>query len=183
MATLPKDTDIKSIRDSLDNYNMIFSLINNISLKSQLRSGELLLRATKEYCDCDTSLGFLSKAKSYQKLLNSKKVKSLKKKKWTEDQIDNWIKDKLKKKTPHGKKSITEKERQLDIERWENLIKEILTKVKRIGLLKHWFSSSLNNEEISIKRKDHISLEELNRDLLYNIEEDVLYEFFHQYKY
>jgi hypothetical protein len=177
-ATLPKNTDIESVRDNLNRYNMGFSPIDNSTLSSQLRSGELLFRATKDYCDCDTSLGFLNRENEYQKLLNSKKVKTLRKKKWTQSQIDEWIKEKLRKKPPHNKRSITENERQLDAERWSNFIQEILKKVKRIGVLKHWYSASLEDEEVSIKRTERISLQDLNNNYLLNLEEDVLYEFF-----
>ena len=56
-TTLPKKTDIISIRTILDRYNMAFTPIENNFLKSQFRPGELYFRATKDYCDCDTSLG------------------------------------------------------------------------------------------------------------------------------
>ena len=180
-ATLPKKTDIESVRDILNRYNMVFSPIDNKTFSSQLRSGELLFRATKDYCDCDTSLGVLNQDKSYQVLLNSKKVKTLRKKKWTESQIDEWIKEKLQKKSPHSKRSITENERQLDVERWVNFIQEILKKVKRIGVFKHWYSGSIENEELSIKRTERINLQDLNTNSLLNLEEDVLYEFFPQF--
>ena len=87
-TTLPKDTNIDSIKTILNRYNMAFSPINNINLRTQLRPGELYFRATKDYCDCDTSLGILNRESEYQVLLSSKKVKTLKKKKWTESEID-----------------------------------------------------------------------------------------------
>ena len=180
-TTLPKKTDIESFRDILNKYNMVFSPIDNSTFSSQLRPGELLFRATKDYCDCDTSLGILNQHRAYQKLLNSKKVKTLRKKKWTQSQIDEWIKEKLQKKSPHSKRSITENERQLDAERWGNFIQEILKKVKRIGVFKHWYSASIENEAVSIKRTERIDLQELNANYLLNLEEDVLYEFFPQF--
>ena len=180
-ATLPKETDIESVRDILNRYNMGFSPIDNSTFISQLRSGELLFRATKDYCDCDTSLGFLNQGRAYQELLNSKKVKTLRKKKWTESQIDEWIKEKLQKKSPHTKRSITENERQMDAERWSNFIHDILKTVKRIGVLKHWYSGSLENEAVSIKRTERINLQDLNTSFLLNLEEDVLFEFFPQF--
>jgi hypothetical protein len=80
-ATLPENSDIESIRLILDKYKMAFSPINNIKLRSQLRPGELYFRATKDYCDCDTSLGILNREMKYRKLLKSKKVRNLRKKK------------------------------------------------------------------------------------------------------
>ncbi|NVM19303.1 MAG: hypothetical protein HWN80_16475 [Candidatus Lokiarchaeota archaeon] len=183
-TTLPENTDIESIRTILDRYNMALSPIKNNNLSSQLRPGELYFRATKDYCDCDTSLGFLNREVEYQKLLNSKKVKTLRKKKWTESEIDEWIRMKLQNKPSHSKSSITQKERHLDIERWTNFILEIINsnEVSRIGILKHWYRYGLNDEEITLKRTVKSSIDEIKPKFLLNLEENVLYEFFPQYK-
>jgi len=183
-TTLPKDIEIESIRTILDRYNMAFSPINNINLSSQLRPGELYFRATKDYCDCDTSLGILNRESEYQMLLNSKKVKTLKKKKWTECEIDEWIRKKLQKKPSHSKRSITEKEQQLDVNRWINLIDDLINskEVTRIGLLKHWYKYGLQNEDLT-KKNVKLHIDELTSDILLNMEEDVLYEFFPRYKF
>jgi len=79
-ATLPKNTSIESLKTLLDRYNMAFFPIKNNNVSPQFRLGELYFRATKDYCDCDTSLGILNRKREYQHLLNSKKVRTLKKK-------------------------------------------------------------------------------------------------------
>ncbi|MFX1569538.1 MAG: hypothetical protein ACFFCV_14350 [Promethearchaeota archaeon] len=184
-TTLPESTDIESIRNIFDRYNMAFSLINNDNLTPQFRPGELYFRATKDFCDCDTSLGILNREQEYQELLNSKKVKNLRRKKWTEAEIDDWIKKKLQKKPPRIKQSITERDIQLDTERWINFIFDILNskKVSRIGILKHWYNYGIQEEEINLKRTEKFYLDEIKSELLLNLEEDVLYEFFLRYEY
>ncbi|MFX1328976.1 MAG: hypothetical protein ACFE91_12695 [Promethearchaeota archaeon] len=84
----------------------------------------------------------------------------------------------------HSKRSITEKERNLDIKRWLNFITEIINsnKVSRIGILKHWYRYGLNDEEIALKKTLKSYLDEVKTDFLLNLEEDILYEFFLQYK-
>lgn len=183
--TLPKNIDIESIRVILDKYNMIFSPISNNNLNSQLRPGELYFRATKDYCDCDTSLGILNRERDYQKLLNSKKVKTLKKKKWTESEIDEWIIKKLQKKPSHSKRFITENERQLDIKRWTNFIHDPIesNEISRIGILKHWYKYGLQNEDFTLKRTVKLHVDETTSEILLNLEEDVLYEFSPRYKF
>ena len=89
--------ELEKVREALYNYNMVFSQINSKSIQSYLKAGQLSFRPTKEYCDCDTALGSFSRQNEYEKLLQSKKVKTLKKKKWTLEQIDKWIWEKLKK--------------------------------------------------------------------------------------
>jgi hypothetical protein len=182
-STLPKDTDIESIRPILNQYNMAYTPIKNNNLDKQLRPDELHFRATKDYCDCDSSLGFQNRDREYQELLNSKKVKTLRKKKWTEIEIDEWIKKKLKNKPPHTKRSITENERQLDVNRWIDFISEIINKkiVSRIGVLKHWYTHGLQNEEFNITKTVKLHLDELTSELLVNLAEDVLYVFLPRY--
>ncbi len=98
-ATLPKGTKIVSLRKILDTYKMEFSKIHNPFIESQLRPNELCFRATKDYCDCDTVLGSLNRLQDFQTLNNSKKVKTLKKKNWSEEDINKWIDQKLKTKS------------------------------------------------------------------------------------
>ena len=182
-ATLPENTDIQSIKTILDKYNMAFSPINNSNVNSQLRPGELYFQATRDYCDCDTSLGVLNRDAEYQKLLNSKKVRILRKKKWTESKINGWIRKKLENKPSHSKRSITEKERHLDIRRWIDFILEIINSnnVSRIGILKHWYKYGLNDEQITIKNTIKSYIDEIKPDFLLNLKEDILYEFFPRY--
>ena len=65
-----------------------------------------------------------------------------------------------------------------------DLIQEILAsnQVKRIGILKHWYVSSLSNEEFNIKDTKQIQINRLDKDLVLNLEEDILYEFIPNYK-
>ena len=153
------------------------------SIQKQLRPDELYLRTTNAYCDCDTILGALNSSETYKKLLNSQKVKNLKKKKWTTEQIDDWIHKKLEVKNPKFKR-LTKNEKENKIKRWIDFIQEILAsdKVKRIGILKHWYVSSLSFEEFNIKETKRIQRERFDKDLLLNVEEDILYEFIPSYK-
>ncbi|MFX1338941.1 MAG: hypothetical protein ACFFDK_10055, partial [Promethearchaeota archaeon] len=155
-------------------------IINNIHVQSQLRTGELYFRATKDYCDCDTVLGSLNNLQEYQNLLNSQKVRTLKKKKWTDEEIDKWIKEKLQKEgsSTIGKK-LTPMEREKEITRWLDFLNSILNnkKVSRIGLLKHWYDKDLQTEVITLARTEKIYIDKITPEFLLNLEEDVLYEF------
>jgi len=184
-ATLPKNTILEDFRNLFNKYNMAFSPLENTKVTSQLRPEELYLQATKDYCDCATILGSYNQLKSYQKLLNSKKVKTLRKKKWTEKQIDKWINEKLNNIEPkHGNK-LTPLEEKEELSRWLDLLHGLLDskKVSRIGLLKHWYTRGLHDEEIRIKRTERAQINAVTSDFLLNLEEDVLYEFFPSHKY
>ncbi|MFW9821655.1 MAG: hypothetical protein ACFFE4_01890 [Candidatus Thorarchaeota archaeon] len=184
-ATLPKGTQIEEITEILESHQMKFSEIDNRIVKSQLRSGELYFRLTKAYCDCDTILGSLNSLQEYQTLAKSKKVKTLKKKKWTDEQINDWIKEKLKNCEKDLNKKYTSTEINLRLSRWTKFLNDLLDKkkVSRIGLLKHWYVGGLEEEEIKIMKTEKIGIKQVNSDLLLNLSEDILYEFLPSYDF
>ncbi|MFX1571629.1 MAG: hypothetical protein ACFFB0_02690 [Promethearchaeota archaeon] len=179
-ATLPNDVNLEELKSYFDKFNMDFSPINNSNVKPQLRPNEMYLRATKSYCDCDTVLGSQNLSQEYKKLLKSKKIRTLKKKKWSEEQIHNWIMNKINSKQHKTALKKTPIEIHQEIDKWRNFLHTILNvaKIKRIGLIKHWYNTGLVNEEILIKNTEEIKFKEITPNLLLNLEEDVLYEFF-----
>jgi hypothetical protein len=184
-ATLPKGTKIENIKEILKQYQMEFSEIDNHIIKLQLRPGELYFRATKDYCDCETVLGSLNSLQDFQVLSKSKKVKALKKNKWSEEEINNWINEKLKNKQNKSKEKFTPAERKIRLDRWGNFLHDLLDnkKVSRIGLLKHWYKMGLTDEEIKIKKTEKIVINQVTPELLLNLSEDVLYEVFPIYDF
>lgn len=185
-ATLPKDVDLEQLKDMFNEYNMAFNPIKNNNIQFQLRTGELYFRATKDYCDCGTVLGSSNNLQKYQNLLNSQKVRTLKKKKWTDEEIDKWIKEKLQKKgTSTIGKKLTPMEIDEKIKRWLDFLRSLLDdkKVSRIGLLKHWYDKALQTEEITLTRTEKINIDKISPEFLLNLEEDVLYEFLPTYSF
>jgi hypothetical protein len=179
-ATLPKKTDLDKIRTILDEFEMSFIPIHNDRVLSQLKADNLYLRAIKSYCDCNTILGSLNRQIEHQTLLNSKKVKTLRKKKWTDKEIDNWIKQKLQNKQKEFGRNLTTFERIKELKRWNLFLQMILNSLaaSRIGILKHWYKGGLDDEKITLKEIQRINLNEVAPEFLLNIEEDVLYEFY-----
>ena len=184
-ATMPKGTQIENIREILELYKMEFSEIHNPMVQAQLRPGELYFRATKDYCDCDTVLGSLNSLQDFQTISKSKKIKALKKKNWTEEEINNWINDKLRTKQNKHRKKFNPIERNEKLNRWINFLHDLLDNktVSHIGLLKHWYTRGLENEDIKIKNTQKISINKVTPDFLLNIEEDLLYEFLTIYQF
>ena len=178
--TLPNDKELEKVKELLYNYSMVFSQINNDSMQSYLKAGQLIFRPSKKYCDCDTALGAFNRQNEFEKLLKSKKVRKLTKKKWTQEQIDNWIWEKINKSKPHLKKSITPMERENEIKKWFNFFQEVnaLENLSQVGILKHWYNFTLENEKITLKRIEKVDLNDINKEFLLYLEEDVLYEFF-----
>jgi len=182
-GTLPQTTKIDSLKNLFKNFNMAFNQINNKNIISQIRPGEKYFRITREYCDCNTILGVSNKQKEYQTLLNSKKVKTLRKRKWTDDQISSWIYEKIKDKEMPLERRLTPIEKEEKIKKWIEFLRKILDNklVSRIGLLKHWYNQGLEEEEFKIRETRKVNIDDINPKILLNMEEDVLYEFFPSY--
>ena len=183
-AILPKETKMEAIRPIIETYKMGFSPVNNGSIESQLKSGDIFLRATRKtiYCDCDTVIGCESTGTAKRTLMESKKVKKLKKKGWNLTQIDEWIEDRIKtKKSTKGKKWWPELQRK-KADEWINFLNELLEvkSVSRVGLLKHWYQGNLDSEEIKIRETKRLDLNQALFDDLLKMDEDVLYEFYKQ---
>ena len=178
-ATLPKDTKLEHLQQIVDDYKMGFTPIDNNHIKSQLRPQELYLRATKDYCDCDSVVGTSSTSHIYESLINSKKVKKLRKKKWTEDMIENWIAEKIKNKNNDTGKNWPQF-REKEATRWIKFLRDMLDigKNSHIGILKHWYKGGLDSEQFAIKEKKRIKIDLVNTDFLLKLDEDILYEFF-----
>ena len=181
-ATLPKGTKIDTLVPIFDNYEMTFSPVNNENVKSQLPFGELYFRPTQSYCDCDTVLGSLDISQKHEALVDSKKVKKLRKKGWSEEEINNWVTEKMQKE--RAKKQKKDKYwpdfRNQQATRWINFLRELLdTRLTfRVGILIHWYNGGLDSEEIEIKKTQRVNVESINAEVLMNLKEDVLYEFF-----
>lgn len=185
-ATLPKGVVLEELDNIFNEYNMAFSPIENEYIRSQLHAGELYLRATKGYCDCDTVLGSSNNLQAYQNLLNSQKIRTLKKKKWTDEQIDTWIKEKLQKEsTSTLRKKLTPQEIDRKTKRWLVFLHSLLNtkKISRVGLLKHWYDGALETEKITLTRTEKIPFDTISPEFLLNLEEDVLYEFLPSYSF
>jgi hypothetical protein len=184
-ATLPKGTQVDNFRNILDQNKMAFTPIINSKVQSQLRPHELYFRATKNYCDCDTVLGSLNNLQEFNKISNSKKVKALKKKNWSDVEINKWIDSKLRNRQKKSGKKLSPVERKNETERWMKFLNDLFDNkiVSRIGLLKHWYEQGLEEEPIEIIKTQKIPINDLTADLLLNMNEDILYEFIPDYKY
>jgi hypothetical protein len=110
----------------------------------------------------------------------SKKVKTLRKKQWSEAQIGAWILKKLKSKKSKQTQNLTPLEIDLELKRWTDFIHIILqnSSVSRVGLIKHWYDVSLENERFTIRETKRVKTSDISPEFLLNLKEDTLYEFY-----
>ena len=145
--------------------------MSNKYVARHLDDGEQYFYTTRDHCDCGTSLGSSSFGDKRESKL-SKQLKTLRRKGWSETKIERWLKDKEKARSNRPKPES-------DAAIWVALISEVLesTNAKYVGLLLHFYSGDLNDEQIAISRVETVPRLELSEDRLRAIREDVLYRF------
>jgi hypothetical protein len=161
-VVLPRDVDLLKINSILDKYKLSFQIIKNIFIQEQLPNNELYLKATKNYCDCESGLGGFGTI--YMK----------------SESVDDLIQLGLKKETldyltleNDNKKSKMLK----DAEKWLNFINALfkIEKANNIGILLHFYHSNVNDEKFAIKSFFKIHISKVNIEYLTRMEEDILY--------
>jgi hypothetical protein len=177
-AVIPADTDQVSLKPLLDKYGMSFKEIKNTFVDGQL-GGDMMVRATRSVCDCNTVLGSDSRLQKIdQTILNhSDEIYKLTKKGWSKHKIERWLAEKFSSADRGLKKEIRRADTELG--QWCEFISMLLETgvVKRIGFLLHEYNSPLDEERIQIKRVDRLTVSDRLGDDLMAMEDDVLYTF------
>ncbi|MFB0562055.1 MAG: hypothetical protein ACETWM_12700 [Candidatus Lokiarchaeia archaeon] len=132
------------------------------------RKGDVCFRPIERHCDCDTTLGILSRRGG---VLNKKDIKRLKKRnpKMDEEMIARIAKQRMQ-----------ELESAPETVQWFDFLQELLSsgEVFHIGLLIHWgWIPPVIKETRKVRKED------ITKELLLNMEQDVLYEFIREVQY
>lgn len=170
-ATLPAGLSSEAVETIARNHGRNWLSASNKYVARHLDDGEQYFYTTRGHCDCGTSLGS-SRAGDKDESKLAKQLKKLRRKGWSEAKIDRWLKDKEK-----ARSNRPEPENDAAI--WVALIDNVLgsTDAKYVGLLLHFYSGDLNDEQIAISHVETVPRSELTEDRLRAIHEDVLYRF------
>ncbi|MBY0546647.1 MAG: hypothetical protein K2W95_05115 [Candidatus Obscuribacterales bacterium] len=173
-AVVPAGFDLLASKVLLERHEMSFTEISNPFVQSQL-GGDQYLRATRCMCDCDSALGSAAQPQgAAQKAVpDLAEIARLRKKGWSQHKIDRWLAEKSGSLERHKKHS----EREAELTLWRNFIGDLLSEgaAKRLGLLLHTYSGTLQSEQVQIKRFEKLALSDLSENALLAMEEDVVY--------
>jgi len=168
---IEKDFAINELNTIGKLYGINFSVCENSFVQSQLKPSEIYLIKTNKHCDCGTELGFLNRLKKKEDS-GENKLSQLRKKGWSEAKIERWLNDKSNKQPfdPLGKKYP-------DLENWNSFIQTLFaqTKIKKFGLLLHWYRGDVFSERIKIKERIELIVDQLDISELLKIQEDGFY--------
>ncbi|MCA9407946.1 MAG: hypothetical protein H6755_06380 [Candidatus Omnitrophica bacterium] len=180
-AVLPKKVEKNSVQSILNEYEMSFDPINNSFVKNQMSDDMQYLLATQGMCNCGTAIGSNKYSDNFDDEIK-KEIKKLKKKGWSDSKMERWKADKIKSHDKVGvdnarysgfKKLIGGNE----LTHWISFFNAMINEGKTdyVGILLHWYTGGLEDEEVEIADIIKTNLNRVNEDFLKNVKEDSLY--------
>jgi len=168
--TLPKDTDLESIKPVFEKFGLTQKVIHNQFVEEQIRKKDYYISSTSNMCDCGSVIASNSKQLSTDQRYKSD-IQRMKKKGWSDTKINRWIEQK--------QNGVHDKELLEDNNRWTSFIQEITNEkqVVRVGILIHWYSLGLEEEKIEIKEIQNIKVDAITEDTLEKLDYDKMYYF------
>lgn len=160
-----------------DVYNTCFAplkrilhKIENQSILTQAGPGYRCYYGTTEMCDCNSTLGSWREGESLGDRLE-REVGKLRQRKWSDHKIEAWLRE--------SKRAKRVRKSEEEARQWIECIKCYLaaTSGKRLGLLLHYYSGMLEEEEIALKGIEEVDIDALTIERLLKMKVDTLYWF------
>ncbi len=169
-AVLPRSANHSALAEIAARHGRALKPQRNPSVEEHLKPGEHYFLTTKCHCDCGTTLGALRRAESKferRKSAAEKEESKLRRKGWSEAKIKRWKEQKA--------EHLAKLKSTQDATDWEDLLRDMLNSRQTpfVGLLLHWYSSSIE-ERIELQGREDVKV---SAETLGRMREDVLYEF------
>lgn len=173
-AIVPNGVDVARIAGVAARYNKDFRPFTNVSIQSQLSSGESLFLTTIGHCDCDSALGS-GRLKRRDAIDPVDERSKLARKGWSGSKIERALSQRIDK--ANAREQDENSELAKDLENWLGFLRAVLSSkdTPYIGLLFHNYSGSLETEEIIISDRMAIEAAGLNHETLADMDQDVIY--------
>jgi hypothetical protein len=174
-AVLPSGTSQSDAQTIAERHGRNLKPIENAGVQSQLRSGELYCLTTTGHCDCDTSLGALTRKRSPHQSETELKAKKLAALGWSHAKIERAMSQSAQSRERSAARATRSAE--ADTEAWIPFIQELRSaRAPYLGLLLHFYDGALS-QNIQFKDRVLVSSASQARDVLPRMAEDTLYEF------
>jgi hypothetical protein len=174
-AVLPSGTNQSDARAIAERHGRNLNPIENPGVQGQLRSGELYCLTTAGHCDCDTSLGVLTRKRSPHQSQTELKAKKLAALGWSSAKIERALSQSAQ--SQERGAARTKRSAEADTETWIPFIQELRSaRAQYLGLLLHFYDGALS-QNIQIKDRILVSSASQAREVLPRMAEDTLYEF------
>jgi len=177
---MPVDTSLSAAKAILDKFHMAFLDVDNQFVEQQFDGDRLffLKGDNEDACHCGTVLG-----RDHPERLVGPRAdtsvadfRKLKKKGWSQSKIERALSQKAQTTQRHEKERAQKYE--TEMQKWQEFLTASLSETgfcKRLGLLLHFYSGSLSDEQFRIKRTERLPLSAKLESSLLTMEDDVLY--------
>lgn len=175
-AVLPAKMVSQSVKTIFHEQSFGFQVVSNASLQEILSAGDQQILTTPGTCDCGTVLGSASTGNTSPSARIDRDLQKLRSRGWSDAKIQRWQSQREEAQHNHHRPS--------EAERWVQLIHNVLeqSQAKRMGLLLHSYSASVELENVSISDSRKVQLSEVTVDFLTHLQEDVVYTFVNDQK-
>lgn len=172
-AVLPDATPAPALTSIAAEHHLSIEPVFNPSACAQLRRGEGWFRIGSGPCDCDTPLGSRGVDDTTVQAM-ARRVAKLRRRGWSDARVDRWREQKFASRdrrtsTTHGPSALD----------WATFLRSALGtgETAFLGILVHWYTASLESEEIRVDARRIVAGSEISPDLLLDLEHEILYEF------
>lgn len=174
-AVLAAGTSLAIAQSVAERHARNLKPLENLSIQSQLNRGEQYFLTTAGHCDCDTSLGLLTRKRPPHQSPGDKKAKKLAAAGWSSAKIERALSQ-----SARSQERSSDRAKQLanaDSEAWIAFIEGMRAAgAPYIGILLHFYNGALS-EDIQLKERIVVRSAARAREILPRITEDTLYEF------
>ncbi len=176
-ATFSGKINLENINNVAENFSLKFQVCDNEYVKKQLQKNEAYINKFSNHCDCGTNIGISTGSKMQTQRFQKSEIDRLKKKGWTQTKINRWLNDKKKndEKIEQDNANLLN-EKSFELENWIGFFQALFSKpdIEYFGLMLHWYSKGLENENIKIIQQRKISYKKLTVIDLKTLVEDNL---------
>lgn len=166
-AIVPKTARADALAEIAGKHRLNFGPCENPGVQAQLRPSERYVCATGSACDCGSPLFFGRST--------ARDVEKLRKKKWSEAKIKQWLKaTEARPIDPNAPSGVL-----LSLDEWAAFLDEALRLpgVPYLGIIGHWYKGGVSTDNFTLTRRARHTVSELREGDLGLLERDVIYEF------
>ena len=174
-AVLPPATDPLAAQSIAERHGRNLTPIENGGVKEQLRSGELYCLTTAGHCDCDTTLGLLSRKRQPHQTQKDARARKLEALGWSKTKIERALSQSAQSQERNAARAA--QSAAAETEGWAKFIAAVhAAGIPYIGLLLHFYDGALS-QNIQLKSRVLLKSSSQATAVLPRIAEDTIYEF------
>jgi hypothetical protein len=173
-AVLPAGAPIVKARQVAEQHGRNLVSVDNPSIQAHLRAGEQYFLTTAGHCDCETSLGAMTRTRRPHQSKSEERARRMAARGWSKAKIERALAQSAQ--TQDRASTRAEELAAADVESWVSLAAALKAEgIPYIGLLLHFYDGPLS-EDLALRGREVVQSASMVRQTLPRIAADTLYE-------